>query len=83
MNKLFISVAALAALSTVSFAEQGDHGSDGYGSNTRGIAAPESRAQTVYPDEETSTEGLNSTQRLESVKSEDRHDGHDGNAGRN
>ncbi|MBC8038775.1 MAG: hypothetical protein H7X89_16345 [Rhizobiales bacterium] len=83
MNKLSISIAALALLSTASFAEQGNHGgSDGYGTDAGDMTVNESRTQAVYTDEETSTEGLTSSQRSEPSQSNDRRAGHGGDGAR-
>lgn len=79
MNKFLFSIAALAALSTASFAERGDHGSNRYGADN-GVTVSESRTQAVYTDEETSSEGLTAFQRYELLRAEGAHEGN-GNQG--
>ena len=63
MKTLSIAIAALAALSTVSFAE-GNHDYDSYGAEMSNGAVIHTR--TVRADEETSSEGLSSFQGFKS-----------------
>lgn len=79
MNRFSIAIAALAALSTASFAEGDNHGSDGYGgAKYDRNAAVDSKAQAVYPTEEESSEDMNSFYRTGLSKSDGGRDGHGG-----
>lgn len=57
MNKLAITIATLAALSTAAFAEGNQ---EGY------VTGAMVESRTVYADEETSSEGMSSSDRFES-----------------